>query len=213
MSPKSLDPNIIASKEQIRKNIRNSLINKKSSSPVKIDTTTPLFTKNDDIIRQFVSNFRNAGGIFIPCTKENFSERLVYLLNGKKYNFILNSNKSLNKILEGARISYSDFIETDKPVDAAIIYSDLLIARSGSIGFSQKYSLYPSVLNLGKDLIVIAFIDHVVEDIGSAFQEIEKNIEQKTGVFTELITPTKVREDQEYSPENPQIILFFIQNS
>ncbi len=213
MSPKSLDPNIIASKEQIRKNIRNSLINKKSSSPVKIDTTTPLFTKNDDIIRQFVSNFRNAGGIFIPCTKENFSERLVYLLNGKKYNFILNSNKSLNKILEGARISYSDFIETDKPVDAAIIYSDLLIARSGSIGFSQKYSLYPSVLNLGKDIIVIAFIDHVVEDIGSAFQEIEKNIEQKTGVFTELITPTKVREDQEYSPENPQIILFFIQNS
>lgn len=213
MSPKSLDPNIIASKEQIRKNIRNSLINKKSSSPVKIDTTTPLFTKNDDIIRQFVSNFRNAGGIFIPCTKENFSERLVYLLNGKKYNFILNSNKSLNKILEGARISYSDFIETDKPVDAAIIYSDLLIARSGSIGFSQKYSLYPSVLNLGKDLIVIAFIDHVVEDIGSAFQEIEKNIEQKTGVFTELITPTKVREDQEYSPENPQIILFFIQHS
>lgn len=213
MSPKSLDPNIIASKEQIRKNIRNSLINKKSSSPVKIDTTTPLFTKNDDIIRQFVSNFRNAGGIFIPCTKENFSERLVYLLNGKKYNFILNSNKSLNKILEGARISYSDFIETDKPVDAAIIYSDLLIARSGSIGFSQKYSLYPSVLNLGKDLIVIAFIDHVVEDIGSAFQEIEKNIEQKTGVFTELITPTKVSEDQEYSPENPQIILFFIQHS
>ncbi|PKP22015.1 MAG: hypothetical protein CVU04_00140 [Bacteroidetes bacterium HGW-Bacteroidetes-20] len=213
MSPKSLDPNIIASKEQIRKNIRNSLINKKSSSPIKIDTTTPLFTKNDDIIRQFVSNFRNAGGIFIPCTKENFSERLVYLLNGKKYNFILNSNKSLNKILESARISYSDFIETDKPVDAAIIYSDLLIARSGSIGFSQKYSLYPSVLNLGKDIIVIAFIDHVVEDIGSAFQEIEKNIEQKTGVFTELITPTKVREDQEYSPENPQIILFFIQNS
>ena len=213
MSPKSLDPNIIASKEQIRKNIRNSLINKKSSSPVKIDTTTPLFTKNDDIIRQFVSNFRNAGGIFIPCTKENFSERLVYLLNGKKYNFILNSNKSLNKILEGARISYSDFIETDKPVDAAIIYSDLLIARSGSIGFSQKYSLYPSVLNLGKDLIVIAFIDHVVEDIGSAFQVIDENIEQKICEFTEIITPTKELDNQEYSPENPQIILFFIQHS
>ena len=213
MSPntKSLDPSIIASKEQIRKNIRNALINKKSSSNIKIDTSTPLFTKNEDIVRSFVSNFRNAGGVFIPCTRENFSERLIYLLNGKKYNLILNTNKSLNKVLESARIPYSDFIETDKPVDAAIIYTELLISRSGSMGFSQKFSLYPSVLNLGKDLIVIAFIDHVVEDIGAAFKDIEEKFEEKMYEFTEIITPSKVLEDQEFSPENPQFILFFIQ--
>lgn len=213
MSPnsKSLDPIFFASKESIRKNIRNALIHKKTSSPPNIDVSTPLFTKEEEPIRKFVSKFRDAGGVFIPCTKENFTERLLFLLKGKKYNFILNTNTSLSKTLETARIPFSDFIETDKPVDAAIVYSDILISRSGSLVFSQKYSLYPSVLNLGKDLIVISFIDHVVEDIGSAFKAIEEKYEGGMYEFTEIITPSKQNEEQEFSPSNPQIILFFIQ--
>lgn len=213
MSPtnKPLDPSFFASKENIRKNIRHALTQKKTNSPINIDTSMPIFTNNEDSIRRFVSNFRNAGGVFIPCTKENFTERLLYLLKGKKYNFILNTNKSLNKIFEDARIPFSDFIETDKPVDAAVVYSDILISRSGSLVFSQKFSLYPSVLNLGKDLIVISFIDRVVEDLGSAFKSIEDKSEGEMHEFTEIIAPSKQIEGQDFTPENPQIILFFIQ--
>lgn len=213
MSPnsKSFDSLVFATKEKIRKNIRHALTQKKSSIPVNIDTTTPLFIKDEDPIRTFVANFRNSGGVFIPCTKDNFSERLLYLLNAKKYHFILNTNKSLNSILEGARVSFSDFIEPDKPVDAAIVYSDLLISRSGSLVFSQKYSLYPSVLNLGTDLLVIALANHVLEDIGSVFTVLKEKYEGKMYEFTEIITPSKKAEDQEFTPQNPQIILFFIQ--
>lgn len=144
MSPtnKPLDPSFFASKENIRKNIRHALTQKKTNSPINIDTSMPIFTNNEDSIRRFVSNFRNAGGVFIPCTKENFTERLLYLLKGKKYNFILNTNKSLNKIFEDARIPFSDFIETDKPVDAAVVYSDILISRSGSLVFSQNFYIH-----------------------------------------------------------------------
>lgn len=213
MSPnsKSFDSLVFATKEKIRKNIRHALTQKKSSIPVNIDTTTPLFIKDEDPIRTFVANFRNSGGVFIPCTKDNFSERLLYLLNAKKYHFILNTNKSLNSILEGARVTFSDFIEPDKPVDAAIVYSDLLISRSGSLVFSQKFSLYPSVLNLGTDLLVIALADHVIEDIGSVFNVLKGKYEGKMYEFTEIITPTKKAEEQEFTPQNPQIILFFIQ--
>ena len=213
MSPtnKPLDPSFFASKENIRKNIRHALTQKKTNSPINIDTSMPIFTDNEDSIRRFVSNFRNAGGVFIPCTKENFTERLLFLLKGKKYNFILNTNKSLNKVFEDARIPFSDFIETDKPVDAAVVYSDILISRSGSLVFSQKFSLYPSVLNLGKDLIVISFIDRVVEDLGSAFKSIENKSEGEMHEFTEIIAPSKQIEGQDFTPENPQIILFFIQ--
>jgi hypothetical protein len=213
MSPnsKSFDTLVIASKENIRKNIRHALTKKKSNTPINIDITTPLFIKDEEYVRTFVSNFRNSGGVFIPCTKENFSERLLYLLNSKKYHFILNTNKSLNKILEGARVSFSDFIEPDKPVDAAIVYSDILISRSGSLLFSQKYSLYPSVLNLGTDLLVIGLADHILEDLGTVFKVLKDKYEGKMYEFTEIITPTKKIEDQEYTPQQPQIILFFIQ--
>lgn len=213
MSPnsKSFENLVFATKEKIRKNIRHALTQKKSSSPLKIDTTTPMFIKDEDLVRSFVSNFRNSGGVFIPCTKDNFAERLLYLLNAKKYHFILNTNKSLNKILEGARVTFSDFIEPDKPVDAVIVYSDLLISRSGSLVFSQKHSLYPSVLNLGTDILVVALADHILEDIGSVFKVLKEKYDGKMYEFTEIITPSKKREDQEFTPQNPQIILFFIQ--
>jgi hypothetical protein len=213
MSPnsKSFENLVFATKEKIRKNIRHALTQKKSSSPLKIDTTTPMFIKDEDLVRSFVSNFRNSGGVFIPCTKDNFAERLLYLLNAKKYHFILNTNKSLNKILEGARVTFSDFIEPDKPVDAVIVYSDLLISRSGSLVFSQKHSLYPSVLNLGTDILVVALADHILEDIGSVFKVLKEKYDGKMYEFTEIITPSKKPEDQEFTPQNPQIILFFIQ--
>lgn len=213
MSPnsKSFDNLVFATKEKIRKNIRHALTQKKSSSPLKIDTTTPMFIKDEDPVRSFVSNFRNSGGVFIPCTKDNFAERLLYLLNAKKYHFILNTNKSLNKILEGARVTFSDFIEPDKPVDAVIVYSDLLISRSGSLVFSQKHSLYPSVLNLGSDILVVALADHILEDIGSVFKVLKEKYDGKMYEFIEIITPSKKPDDQEFTPQNPQIILFFIQ--
>lgn len=64
---------------------------------------------------------------------------------------------------------------------------------------------------MGKDLIVISFIDRVVEDLGSAFKSIEDKSEGEMHEFTEIIAPSKQIEGQDFTPENPQIILFFIQ--
>ena len=212
MSPNknSLDPVAFATKEKIRKNIRHALSFNKTNMPINIHLNTPLFVSSEDILMEFVTKFRSSGGIFIPCTKENFTERLLYLLNGKKYLSILNTNKSLNKILESGQIHYTDYIEADKPVDAAIVYSDVLISRSGSLMFSQKYSLYPSVLNLGTDLIVVSFSDKIVPDLQSGFKIMETKYEGKPYELAEVITPFIKTENQEYSPKQPQIILFLI---
>lgn len=201
---------IIASKEKIRKNIRHALSFNKSSTPINIDINTPLFEQSEDILMEFVSKFRQSGGIFIPCTKENFTERLLYLLNGKKYNTLLNTNKSLQKILASGKIQYTDYIESEKPVEAAIVYSDILVSRSGSLIFSQKFSLYPSVLNLGTDLIVVSFSDKIVPDLNTGFKVMESKYEGNPYEFSEVITPSGKLEEHEYSPKNPQIILFLI---
>ncbi|MDX9892278.1 MAG: hypothetical protein RBS29_07275 [Bacteroidales bacterium] len=201
----------IASKEQIRRNIRHALSFNKSNTPIHIDLNTPLFEPSQDILMEFVSKFRSSGGIFIPCTKENFKERLLYLLNGKKYNALLNTNKSLEKILISGQIQHTDYIETDKPVDAVIVYSDILISRSGSIFFSQKHSLYPSVLNLGTDLIIVSFSEKIVPDLQTAFKVMESKYGGSLYEFSEVITPAGKLEEHEYTPKQPQIILFLIQ--
>ena len=52
----------IASKEQIRRNIRHALSFNKSNTPIHIDLNTPLFEPSQDILMEFVSksNFAKA---------------------------------------------------------------------------------------------------------------------------------------------------------
>jgi hypothetical protein len=85
-----------------------------------------------------------------------------------------------------------------------------LISRSGSLLFSQKYSLYPSVLNLGTDLIVVSFSEKIVPDLQSGFKVMEAKYEGKPYEFAEVITPSVKTDNQEFSPKQPQIILFLI---
>jgi hypothetical protein len=208
----SFDSTNVISKEKIRKNIRNALTVKRSNTPSNIDTSTPLFTPLEEQTTDFINNFRKAGGVYIRCSKSDFTEKLMFILEKKKYGTLLNTNKSLNRILEDGKIHYTDYIETDKPVDALIVYSDLLISRSGSLVFSQKYSLYPSILNLGTDLIAISFSNRVVQDLQNGIKVMESVYNGKPFEFFEVITPSVKKDQEEYTPANPQIILFLIHN-
>ncbi len=214
MSPNknSFDSTVVVSKEKIRKNIRNALTVKRSNTPSNIDTTTPFFTPIEDLTTDFINNYRKAGGVYIKCSKNDFAEKLMFILEKKRYGTLLNTNKSLNRILEDGKIHYTDYIETDKPVDALIVYSDLLISRSGSLIFSQKYSLYPSILNLGSDLIAISFSNRIVEDLQTGIKVMESVYNGKPFEFFEVITPSIKKDQEENTPANPQIILFLIHN-
>jgi len=201
-------------KESMRRKIRHALTQKSTSKFPYIDIHADIFEKPENLLAEFCTHFRKAGGKFIVCNKDNFVEILHKLIVGQRYTTILNTNHSISPALTKRNLNYITCIDSHQQVDVAIVYSDMLIARTGSMLFTQKYSLYPSVRNITKDIIVVAFEKNLVLDLKDAFQFQQEKNQGILYDFAELITPTKPLNDkgeENYSPLEPRFILLLIQ--
>ena len=211
-NPISFDTKNTSSKETVRKNIRHALTSKSPSKFPNIDLTSELFDPINDVLIDFVTNFRKAGGKYIPCTKENFMERLVKLIKSQQYKSILNTSSSLDSQLTKNNIFYYNSIDCSSQVDAAIVYSNILIARTGSMVFSQKNSLYPSIRNLGKDMIVVAFANHIIHDFKGALNAQQQINGANIPSISEIITPTlpELVDGKEFFPSSESRIILLL---
>jgi L-lactate utilization protein LutC len=165
-------------------------------------------------LTEFLNNFRSAGGKFISCNKDNFVDILYKLIVGQNFKTILNTNQSISPALEKRDLNYITCIDINQQVDVAVFYSDALIARTGSMLFSQKHSLYPSVRNITKNIIVIAFAKNLVLDLKDALTLQQEKNRGALYDFVEIITPTKPVNDkgeENYSQLEPRFILLLIQ--
>jgi len=210
----AFDTSNTTSKENMRRKIRHALTQKSTSKFPFIDIHADPFEKPENLVAEFCKNFRNAGGKLILCNKDNFVDRLQQVIVGQKYGTVLNTNYSLSPTLTKRNLNFITSVDTHQQADVAIVYSDMLIARTGSMLFTQKFSLYPSVKNITKDIIVIAFEKHIVLNVKQA---IDRQLEKHQGIpydFMEVITPTKPVNDkgeENYSPLEPRFILLMIQ--
>jgi len=201
------------SKENMRRKIRHALTQKSTSKFPNIDIHAKIFDKPENIMVEFLQNFRNAGGKFIVCNKENFVDRLYELIKGQGYTSILNTNHSISPALKQRNVNYMTCVGSHQQVDVAIVYADVLIARTGSMLFTQKFSLYPSVRNITKDIIVVAFERSLVLDLKDAFLHQQEKNQGSLYDFVEVITPTKpaAEKGEDYSLLEPRFILLLIQ--
>jgi L-lactate utilization protein LutC len=214
MTPNAtFDTSNTTSKENMRKKIRHALTQKSTSKFPYIDIHADPFEKPESLSKEFLQNFRKAGGKFILSDKNNFVDILHKLIVRQHYTAILNTNHSISPALTKRDLNYITCVDTHQQVDVAIVYSDMLIARTGSMLFTQKFSLYPSVKNITKDIIVVAFEKNLVLDLKDA---ITLQQEKNQGIpydFVEVITPTKPvndKGDEDYSPLEPRYILLLI---
>jgi L-lactate dehydrogenase complex protein LldG len=215
MTPSAtFDISSTTSKEIMRKKIRHALTQKSTTKFPNIDMHADIFEKPENIMAEFVNNYRNAGGKFIACNKDNFVDILHKVIVGQRFTTILNTNQSISPALEKRNLNYITCMGLHQQVDVAIFYSDALIARTGSMLFSQKHSLYPSVRNITKNIMVIAFAKNLALDVKDAFILQQEKNRGALYDFVEIITPTKpVNEkgEENYSPLDPKFILLLIQ--
>ena len=210
----SLNPKLFVGKETIRKNIRNGLAYKSPSSINVVDVAGELFPPISNLFVEFVENFRAAGGKYIPCTTQNMVQYLVKIAQGQQYNMLLNTSPNLGAYLDKYKVRHVNAITLNEPVDAALFFSDVLVARSGAIGFSQPVSQYASVKNLAKDIIVVSRERCIFPDYESALEYQCKRNGQTPYPMTEFIVPTRPEEVDGkplYTPLNPRIILMLIE--
>ncbi|MDR3046915.1 MAG: hypothetical protein LBU51_04770 [Bacteroidales bacterium] len=202
-----------AIKEEIRKDIRGALNYKKqnrfSDADIYCENNKPI----EDAVRLFITNFRSAGGKFVPCSSSNFVPRLLQLVEDQRYSSILSIDKSLISFLQENKKSVSNILFDNKPADLAIFMSNALIARMGAICLTQKNMLYPSIHYLAKDIIIVADKTAVFEDLKSGLDEINKQNKKGNAPLIQIIIPEKptlVDGEEHYSPDSSRIILFFL---
>ena len=132
------------------------------------------------------------------------------LADDQQYNVVLNTHNNLCSDLEQAQMNYVNAISVNMPIDAVVVLSTLLVARTGSIGFTQPVSRFVSMRNIAKDVIVISRMGDIVPDMESALER-NKKFAKEAGV--EFVTPSVLpKEDgkEVRTPQNPRYILLLL---
>jgi len=201
----------IKEKEIMRKKIAEALaadIHKVTNVPLSKEfcLTKSMNNKNEFIIR-----FRELGGKYIPSSRASFVNDMKRIIQNKHYGTVLNTSKYLSGVLKQYQIPYTEALSFMIESDVAIVYADAMLAASGSLFISNMNSYYPSVKNLSKNLLVIAFEEHIVATVSEAMALSQQNDIDKKGSIYEIVTPTKLASYDDYTSKEPLIILLLIQ--
>lgn len=216
MSENTFDSEILSEKENIRRNLRDALTYKKTCNYMAPDMSTPVLEPIEKPLAEFLNNFRAAGGKFIPCTKDDVVEKLIQIIQGQRYSTLLNTSPNLAKYLVHHNVSFVNAIDTYYPVDAMLLFSDMLVARSGSIGVTQEVARYASLKNLAKDIIVVSRDNCLYRELEDA---IDYKLQRQNGIqpsIMEFLTPTKPEDENDfgaYQPTRPRFILLMVSDT
>lgn len=211
----SFDPKNIYDKESIRKNIRNALSSKLSVNVTDIDLNAEVFTPIPNKLKEFANRFYAAGGKLAICDRSNMVSLLVDFIKKQSYNVFLNTSPDLGKYLDKNNIRYRSSISSTETASAVLTFSDALLARSGSVGFSQLLNLYPSVKNLASDIIIVSFEQCIFTDVSQVMDYQAKRNKGNVFPITEFITPTTleiVNGKEQSTLLNPRFILFLVRD-
>lgn len=201
-----VESNFISDKEYIRGVIRKSTV-----SHDHIDEgqpSTQFFAPMDNVQVQFWQNFQANGGKILRChSRQDRIKYLQMLAQDQQYNVVLNTHNNLCSDLEQAQVNYINSVSLNMPIDAVVAMSVFLVARTGSIGFTQPFSRFVSMRNLALDVIVISRMKDIVPDMETA---LARNIKYTQGAGMEFITPeplVKENNKEIRTPQKPRYIL------
>ena len=199
-------------KEIIRRNIRHALGYKAQNKFSNLDISTNLFNDGDNLLKTFVENFRNVGGKFIPCTPEQLIPKLLALIHDQQYQKIIAIDDSLIQLLRSHDKQVKKDLVNGEPAHAAIFHTDALIARNGSMCFTQKNILHTSVYNLAHDIIIVADTDSVKLNLIEAMEHL-MTVYGAIPSFIEVVKPAQPNEidgKPVITPASPRFILFLV---
>ena len=200
---------MITDKEYIRGVIRKSVV-----SHDQIEEGQPsssLMKQIEDVPVTFWRNFQANGGKILRChTPQDRLTFLRRLADDQQYNVVLNTHENLCHDLESIGVNFVNSISVNMQIDAVVVLSTSLVARTGSIGFTQPLARYLSMRNIARDVIVISRMNDIVPDLESALQ---RNLKFGGDAGMEFITPSPlpVENGKEVrTPQHPRYILLLL---
>lgn len=156
------------SKEKILKKVRAALIFKSKSKYNNIDLESSVFvhpSADESVFETFAKEFTHLTGQFVICdNKFDFIDKLLTLMERRKFKNMFCWDNTLQDQLKDAGIPFNDKKENTDKMQAAITSCEALIARTGSVMVtsgknSRILTIYPPVH------IVVAYTSQVVMEI------------------------------------------------
>ena len=201
--------NFITDKEYIRGVIRKSTVSHDHIPDGQ--PSSSFLTPLDDVQVEFWQNFQANGGKILRChTRQDRLKFLKMLAEDQQYNVVLNTHNNLCNDLEQAQMNYVNSISTSMPIDAVVVLSTALVARNGSIGFTQPLARFVSMRNIAFDVIVISRMVDIVPDFETA---LEHNPKVAKNAGMEFVTPTPLPKEngkEVRTTKNPRYILLLL---
>lgn len=230
----SIETKSTACRNDVYKALRTAL---SSQSPIvvpRIDRNVPLFDPILNPLETFYENFTRKGGkcVVIEVDRSRMPDRQYAIsklndiygyvkteVSQGRYNTVLNASPKLARVLESYQIPFVSALPVGQPADAAIIYAEYLVARTGSIVFSQREELmlYPSARNLARNLIVLAGNNCLVPDLKDVLRAATQRIQEDNrpdavelqADTLEILCPTGVSKE-EATPAEPHVTLVLL---
>ena len=204
--------NFITDKEYIRGVIRKSTVSHDHIPDGQ--PSSQFLSPMDNVQVEFWQNFQANGGKILRChTRQDRLKFLKMLAEDQQYNVVLNTHNNLCSDLEQAQMNYVNSISTSMPIDAVVVLSTALVARNGSIGFTQPISRFVSMRNLALDVIVISRMVDIVPDFETALMRNPK-IAKDAGMEFIAPTPLPKEDDKEVrTKKNPRYILLLLDDN
>ena len=220
-------------KDNICQSIRKALATPVHVPDINMDQE--LFPPIPNMLECFQQKFEAAGGKLVPFKMDvsrmndrayasHFQKSVYdylkdYELETNRCMTVLNTSSQLAPVLANFNIPTIDYIRNSEPVDAAIVYAEFLIARTGSIVLSQRggLMLYPPIRNLARHIIVLSQSSRIIPDLHTltqlttTTQQKENRIEESDFNFDmlEVIRPSLVDENS-ISPTAPHFSLLLV---
>lgn len=206
----TLGPAATSPKEVMRRNLRDALGSKLQQPVSNENLNAANLPPIADVMQTFVSNFRSKGGKCKICDNSMIMSFMVQFLKAQKYERIFCDCPSFFQYFKSANIPFMSVLSPDFPPDIAVVYADLMIARSGGFVFSQKYSLYPSHKNLASDILIIGSVTRIQPDVHNVLETLAAEDTKNNTGLVEIVTPQPpeiVDGKEQYSKLNPRMIL------
>lgn len=207
-----VESNFISDKEYIRGVIRKSTVSHDHIPDG--NPSSQYMTPMNNFQVEFWQNFQANGGKILCChTRNDRIKYLQMLAQDQQYNVVLNTHNNLCGDLEQAQINYVNSVSVNMPIDAVVVLSTSLVARNGSIGFTQPVSRFVSMRNLALDVIVISRMVDIVPDMESA---LTRNLKFAQNAGMEFITPEPLPKEngkEVRTPQHPRYILLLLDDN
>ena len=141
------DSSILTEKESIRQNIRNALSNKMEVVNAELDMNinADVYQPIPNLVASFVEKFRAAGGLYVPCTNQDLVSVLIRLCKSQKYGNVLSTSPFFSQYLEKYQVPYVTAISAVESADAAVVASNVLIARTGYLWKICPITMIPNL--------------------------------------------------------------------